>query len=156
MDINLVKKLVKVLEDSRLSELEVEQEGLKVKLSKAFPSKGEGFAPHHYVHSPAPIQQETDKGEKSTKDEAQKEAASANIHDVRSPIVGSFYRSPSPDADAYVRVGDRVSVGTVLCIVEAMKLMNEIISEVDGEVVKILVENGQPVEYNQPLFQIKV
>lgn len=156
MDINLVKKLVKVLEESKLSELEVEQEGLKVKLSKSFPNRGESFAPHHYVQLQTPVQQETVKEENGTKEVAKKEVVSDNIHEVKSPIVGSFYRAPSPDADPYVRVGDRVSAGTVLCIIEAMKLMNEIISEVDGEVVKIMIENGQPVEYNQPLFQIKV
>lgn len=156
MDINLVKKLVKVLEESKLSELEVEQEGLKVKLSKSFPNRGESFTPHHYVQFQTPIQQETVREEDTTKDVAKKEVVIENIHEVKSPIVGSFYRAPSPEADPYVRVGDRVSAGTVLCIIEAMKLMNEIISEVDGEVVKIMIENGQPVEYNQPLFQIRV
>lgn len=156
MDINLVKKLVKVLEESKLSELEVEQEGLKVKLSKSFPSRGESFAPHHYVQLQTSMQQEPGKEESATKEVAKKEDVIENIHEVKSPIVGSFYRAPSPDAEPYVRVGDKVSVGTVLCIIEAMKLMNEIISEVDGEVVKIMVENGQPVEYNQPLFQIKI
>ena len=156
MDINLVKKLVKVLEESKLSELEVEQEGLKVKLSKSFPNRGESFAPHHYVQLPATELQETVKEENAVKDVVKKEIVIENLHEVKSPIVGSFYRAPSPDAEPYVRVGDRVSAGTVLCIIEAMKLMNEIISEVDGEIVKILIENGQPVEYNQPLFQIRV
>ncbi len=70
-------------------------------------------------------------------------------------MVGTFYRAPSPDADAYVNVGSNVSSGSVLCIIEAMKLMNEIESEVSGKIIKILVENGQPVEYNQPLFLIE-
>jgi acetyl-CoA carboxylase biotin carboxyl carrier protein len=74
---------------------------------------------------------------------------------VLSPIVGTFYRAPAPDADAFVKVGDHVSVGQTLCIVEAMKLMNEIESDVSGTVVRILVENQNPVEYNQPLFEIK-
>jgi acetyl-CoA carboxylase biotin carboxyl carrier protein len=78
-----------------------------------------------------------------------------NLHEIRSPIVGTFYRAPAPDADAYVNIGDMVSSGTVLCIVEAMKLMNEIESDVSGKIVKILVENGKPVEYNQPLFLIE-
>ena len=79
----------------------------------------------------------------------------ANMHEVRSPIVGTFYRAPAPDADPYVQVGDIVSPGSVLCIVEAMKLMNEIESDISGKIVKILVENGKPVEYNQPLFLIQ-
>ena len=83
------------------------------------------------------------------------EPKSDNLFEVKSPMVGTFYRSPSPDADAYVSVGNDVSPGTVLCIIEAMKLMNEIESEISGKIVKILVENAQPVEYNQPLFLIE-
>jgi acetyl-CoA carboxylase biotin carboxyl carrier protein len=78
-----------------------------------------------------------------------------NLHEIRSPIVGTFYRAPAPDADSYVQVGDMVAPGTVLCIVEAMKLMNEIESDVSGKIIKILTENGKPVEYNQPLFLIQ-
>jgi acetyl-CoA carboxylase biotin carboxyl carrier protein len=80
----------------------------------------------------------------------------AGLHEIKSPIVGTFYRAPAPDADSYVQIGDVVSAGSVLCIVEAMKLMNEIESDVSGKIVKILVENGKPVEYNQPLFLLKV
>ncbi len=77
-------------------------------------------------------------------------------HEIKSPIVGTFYRAPAPDAEPYVKVGDEVFPGTVLCIVEAMKLMNEIESDVHGRIVKILVENAQPVEYGQPLFLIEL
>jgi acetyl-CoA carboxylase biotin carboxyl carrier protein len=80
----------------------------------------------------------------------------AGLHEIKSPIVGTFYRAPAPDADAYIQVGDSISAGSVLCIVEAMKLMNEIESDVSGKVIKILVENGKPVEYNQPLFLIQM
>ena len=79
----------------------------------------------------------------------------ADLHIVKSPIVGTFYESPSPGANAFVKIGDRVEAGQVLCIVEAMKLMNEIESDAAGEVVKRLVQNGQPVEYGQPLFALK-
>jgi acetyl-CoA carboxylase biotin carboxyl carrier protein len=79
-------------------------------------------------------------------------APSANIHEVRSPIVGTFYRAPAPDAAPFVQVGSEVQAGNVLCIIEAMKLMNEIESDSAGKVVKVLVENGQPVEYDQVLF----
>jgi len=78
-----------------------------------------------------------------------------NVTEIRSPMVGTFYRAPSPDADSYVENGDTVSVGQNLCIVEAMKLMNEIESEISGKIVKIMVENAQPVEYNQVLFLIE-
>jgi acetyl-CoA carboxylase biotin carboxyl carrier protein len=79
----------------------------------------------------------------------------AGAHIVKSPIVGTFYEAPSPDADPFVKLGDRVSTGQVLCIVEAMKLMNEIESDFSGEIVKMYVKTGQPVEYGQPLFAIK-
>jgi acetyl-CoA carboxylase biotin carboxyl carrier protein len=82
-------------------------------------------------------------------------AADEDLHKITSPIVGTFYRSPAPDKDPYVSIGSQVSPETVVCIVEAMKLMNEIQAEVSGEVVKIYVENGQPVEYGQPLFGIR-
>jgi acetyl-CoA carboxylase biotin carboxyl carrier protein len=85
-----------------------------------------------------------------------KEEKKDNLHEIHSPIVGTFYRAPAPDADPYVQVGDSISSGSVLCIVEAMKLMNEIESDVNGKIVKILVENGKPVEYNQPLFLIQL
>jgi acetyl-CoA carboxylase biotin carboxyl carrier protein len=78
-----------------------------------------------------------------------------NLHIIPSPIVGTFYRSPSPNADAFVKIGSNVEPETVVCIIEAMKLMNEIQAEISGEVVKVYVENGQPVEYGQPLFGIK-
>jgi acetyl-CoA carboxylase biotin carboxyl carrier protein len=78
------------------------------------------------------------------------------LHQICSPIVGTFYRAPSPDAEQFVQVGDRVTVGKTLCIVEAMKLMNEIESDAAGTVVKVLVENAQPVEYNQPLMLIQL
>ncbi|HCA80641.1 MAG TPA: acetyl-CoA carboxylase, biotin carboxyl carrier protein, partial [Bacteroidetes bacterium] len=77
------------------------------------------------------------------------------LHEVRSPIVGTFYRAPAPDAEPYIEVGQNVSVGSVLCIVEAMKLMNEIESDIAGRVAQVLVENGKPVEYNQVLFLIE-
>jgi len=84
------------------------------------------------------------------------EVADASLHLVRSPIVGTFYESPSPGAPAFVKVGDHVNAGQVLCIVEAMKLMNEIEADASGEIVKILVSNAQPVEYGQPLFAIRL
>ncbi|MCA3748350.1 MAG: acetyl-CoA carboxylase biotin carboxyl carrier protein [Rubrobacter sp.] len=83
------------------------------------------------------------------------EGEKSGLHEVRSPLVGTFYRAPAPDEDPYVEVGDRVRAGQTLCIVEAMKLMNEIPADVSGEVVEILVEDGQAVEYDQPLFYIR-
>jgi acetyl-CoA carboxylase biotin carboxyl carrier protein len=104
----------------------------------------------HHVSSPADVV--PTKPELETADS---EAAGSNLTEVRSPMVGTFYRSPSPDADPYIEVGQSINVGQTMCIIEAMKLMNEIESEYSGKITKILVENAQPVEYNQPLFLIE-
>lgn len=152
MDLNHIKKLIKILEASEVTDLEVEENGVRIKLAKkvrltqtvAMPQPG--IVPSfNATHAAAP----------RTEEKALAEDVHAGLHEIKSPIVGTFYRAPAPDADAYVQVGDTVSVGSVLCIVEAMKLMNEIESDVNGTIVKILVENGKPVEYNQPLFLIK-
>lgn len=160
MDLNYIKKLIKILDTSNVAEIEIEEEGTKLKLSKPRPKITPGLTPVNFT----PIQNnnppESLAIEKSI--EAKKiEAAnieiqkSENLYEVKSPMVGTFYRAPSPDADSYVNVGSNVTPGSVLCIIEAMKLMNEIESEVSGKIVKILVENTQPVEYNQPLFLIE-
>ena len=156
MDINLLKKLIKMVEQSEVTEFSVQEGDLKVKISKN--SKGSAhvnlqpsFDYSRLVDSMAGnIQQSNEKPPKAIPVEAK-----SNLHEINSPIVGTFYRAPAPDADPYIKIGDIVSPGTVLCIVEAMKLMNEIESDVSGKVVKILVENATPVEYNQPLFLIE-
>jgi len=153
MDINLIKKLVKIFSTSDITDLEIEEEGFKIKIANKLRNSQGIVQPQHAtqpstVLSPAPPAEEKPSEEKTVE-------STNNYHEVKSPIVGTFYRAPAPDADAYVQVGDSVSVGTVLCIVEAMKLMNEIESDADGKVVKILADNGKPVEYNQPLFLIQ-
>jgi acetyl-CoA carboxylase biotin carboxyl carrier protein len=153
MDLNLIKKLVKIVDTSEITDLEVEENGLRVKIAKKIRGMQTVTQPQIMSQSMPVIEQAIPKPpeEKSAKEEAKE-----NFHEIRSPIVGTFYRAPAPDADSYVNVGDMVSPGTVLCIVEAMKLMNEIESDVSGRIVKMLVENGKPVEYNQPLFLIQV
>jgi acetyl-CoA carboxylase biotin carboxyl carrier protein len=155
MDLNLIKKLVKILETSEVTDIEIEENGTKIKVAKkvriAQPVQSLAAFPSQQTSVALQQKEETKPAEKKTTDET----SESNLHTVRSPIVGTFYRAPAPDADPYVQVGDVVSVGTVLCIVEAMKLMNEIESDVNGKIVKILVENGKPVEYNQPLFLIQ-
>jgi acetyl-CoA carboxylase biotin carboxyl carrier protein len=151
MDLNLIKKLVKIVDTSEITDLEVEENGLRVKIAKKIRGLQTVSQPQILSHSsiiPDQISSKANVEEKTAE-------KPSNLHEIRSPIVGTFYRAPAPDADAYVNVGDMVSPGTVLCIVEAMKLMNEIESDVSGKVVKILVENGRPVEYNQPLFLIE-
>lgn len=154
MDINLIKKLVKLVDESGVTDLEIENEGFKVKIAKKIRSYQ--AVPAVPALSSAPVSQHLSADDKSAEKPEAKEERAANIHEIKSPIVGTFYRAPAPDADSYVQVGDTVSAGSVLCIVEAMKLMNEIESDVSGKIVKILVENGKPVEYNQPLFLIQL
>ena len=160
MDLNYIKKLIKILDTSNIAEIEIEEEGTKLKLSKPRPKVSANLTPVNFT----PIQNNNPAESLAIENsiEAKKiEAAkievqnSENLFEVKSPMVGTFYRAPSPDADSYVNVGSNVTPGSVLCIIEAMKLMNEIESEVSGKIVKILVENTQPVEYNQPLFLIE-
>lgn len=152
MDLNLIKKLIKILESSDVTDLEIEENGTRVKLAKKVRvTQSVSYTPAAASPAVHTISEPVSKTEeKKAVDEH------AGLHEIKSPIVGTFYRAPAPDADSYVQIGDVVSAGSVLCIVEAMKLMNEIESDVSGKVVKILVENGKPVEYNQPLFLLEV
>ncbi|GAB6283364.1 MAG: acetyl-CoA carboxylase biotin carboxyl carrier protein [Ignavibacterium sp.] len=160
MDTNTLKKIIKIFESSSISDLEVEQEGLRIKLAKQsnythIPTLPAGA---QVVYQPqSAISQETQSITPTVEEKKPeiKEEGIGKYHEVRSPIVGTFYRAPAPDADPYVKVGDHISVGTVLCIVEAMKLMNEIESDISGNIIKVLVDNGKPVEYNQPLFLVE-
>lgn len=157
MDLKYLQKVIKMLDSSNLAEIEIEEEGTKLKLSKprpkvfagatqVIPQTQEMTVQTSQASAPAPDVKPAEKKE---------EVPSANLYEVRSPMVGTFYKSPSPDAEAYVKPGDSVKVGNVICIIEAMKLMNEIESEVSGKVVKVLVENGTAVEYDQPLMLIE-
>ena len=153
MDLNLIKKLIKLLESSTITDLEIEENDFKIKIAKKVrvSSSGDQSNIIHHLSS----SQEQPKIDLQTEKKSAKEEAEKNQHIINSPIVGTFYRAPAPDADSYIQVGDIVSPGTVLCIVEAMKLMNEIESDVSGKIIKILAENGKPVEFNQPLFLIQ-
>ena len=155
MDINLLKKLIKMVEQSEITEFTVQEGELKVKISKNSNQAPQvHFQPvADYGRQPSGLQQFTTSAE--SKSPVLTEHTKSNLHEIKSPIVGTFYRAPAPDADPYIQVGDVVSAGSVLCIVEAMKLMNEIESDINGKIVKILVENATPVEYNQPLFLIE-
>jgi acetyl-CoA carboxylase biotin carboxyl carrier protein len=155
MDLSYVKKIIKLVENSSIDEVELEEEGKKIKVSR---NRNSGF----FVQAPPitsiqgqPTLSSVPSAVEQTKPAPTSVPEAHQYHEVRSPIVGTFYRAPAPDADAYVEVGQSVKTGTVLCIVEAMKLMNEIESDCDGTVVKIVAENGKPVEYNQVLFLIE-
>ena len=157
MDLDLIKKLVKIVDNSGVTDLEIEENGLKIKIAKKNRNTQVITQPQIPLTASQPVFQPADSPVKEViEKKAEAEVTAANIHEIRSPIVGTFYRAPAPDADSYVQVGAVVSPGNVLCIVEAMKLMNEIESDVSGKIIKILVENGKPVEYNQPLFLIEL
>lgn len=154
MDINEIKKLIKVFESSAITELTVHEGDLKIKISK----NGSVNTPIFTTQN-IPVQNQiltnSSESNKIISVSETPKAKDENFHIIKSPIVGTFYRAPAPDADAYVQIGDSVNTGTVLCIVEAMKLMNEIECDTNGKIVQILVEDGTPVEYNQPLFKIE-
>jgi len=160
MDLNYVKKLIKMLDSSDLAEIEIEEEGSKIRLSKPRPKVTQNIPtvnlPNCFDQGLA-ASRESQLAQDEQKAEAKKEEAalSENVVEVRSPMVGTFYRSPSPDADPYVKIGSDIKAGNTICIIEAMKLMNEIESEVSGKVVKILAENGQAVEFDQVLFLVE-
>lgn len=151
MDLILIKKLIKILESSEVTDLEFEENGTRIKLAKKVRVAQAISIPQA---ASIPVNQQTSVSVLKT-EEKKSTDENAGLHEIKSPIVGTFYRAPAPDADSYVQVGDDVSAGTVLCIVEAMKLMNEIESDISGKIVKILVDSGKPVEYNQPLFLIQ-
>lgn len=144
MNLEELKDILNLLKETDITELIIEKEGIKIKVRR------ERFI------GPFEIQQ-TQKVQEATRQPAQvaQEEETRRLITVTAPIVGTFYRSPSPDAPPFVEVGTMVKKGQTLCIIEAMKLLNEIESEVDGVVVRILVENGQPVEYGEPLFLIE-
>src|SRR5581483_5772438 len=148
----LSRKYHQAFESSTLTELEIDEEGSRVTLSRAKEQPMFAMPPQmQYAMPQAPSAPAT-----APSGEAAAPSSGAKTHEVKSPIVGTFYRAPAPDADPYIQVGQQVENGTTLCIIEAMKLMNEIESDAAGKVVKILVENGSPVEYGQPLFVLEV
>ena len=154
MELSYLKKLIRLLEQSGVDEIEIEEEGLKIRLSKGSHG-GVAIGPQQFVQPAAQAPSQPRSDVVLPEPAAQPAKTEPVYHEIKSPIVGTFYRAPAPDADAYVEVGQIVKQGTVLCIIEAMKLMNEIESDFAGRIVKIVVENAQPVEYNQTLFLLE-
>jgi oxaloacetate decarboxylase alpha subunit len=144
MDIEKIKELIKLMNEENLAEIEIEEEGKRIKLRKMEERLIKEVLPQTTVEVKPEV-----RGEKAEEKEA-------GIAYITAPIVGTFYRAPAPDAPPYVEVGDEVEVGQTVCIIEAMKLMNEIKSEYKGKILEVLVENGNPVEYGQPLFKIQL
>lgn len=156
MNLKEIKELIEMLKDTDISELEIERSGVKVRLRKGgdvtyHPAMPRMEYPPPAIVAPAVVEAPLPV---AAAEKAQ-EPVKTNQIKVTSPIVGTYYRSSSPDKPPYVEVGDVVKKGQVLCIIEAMKLMNEIESETAGKIVQMLVENGAPVEYGQPLFVIE-
>jgi acetyl-CoA carboxylase biotin carboxyl carrier protein len=152
-----IKELVALVGSHRLQGLEIERAGMRVKITgEAPPVVRELVAPAAApLVAAAPAASAARAAAPSADETASSLPLSPPLHVVASPIVGTFYAAPSPDSPSYVRVGDRISKGQVLCIVEAMKLMNEIESDADGVVSEIYPKNAQPVEYGEPLFGIR-
>jgi acetyl-CoA carboxylase biotin carboxyl carrier protein len=162
MEIKEIRQLIKLVESADITEIEIVEEGKKLRISKNSKHSAEAvfMNPAYQPQPPAmappslPVQGLPEPTSTDTAS-APAETVASEYQEVRSPMVGTFYRSPAPDADVYAEVGHNVTVGQTLCIIEAMKLMNEIESEYAGKIAKILVENAQPVEYNQVLFLIE-
>jgi len=156
MDLRKLKTLIDLVAESSISELEITEAEGRVRIVKAPPPSAQPAPVAQVVQIPA-SQPAAAAQATAAAAPAQQAAASAPSRGktVKSPMVGTLYRAPNPEADPFVTVGSTVKVGDTLCIIEAMKLMNEIESEFAGTVVEILVENGQPIEYGQPLFVIE-
>ncbi|MDV2685145.1 acetyl-CoA carboxylase biotin carboxyl carrier protein [Alkalihalophilus lindianensis] len=152
-----IKELIRAMDQSSLDEMKFEQEGTKIVLKKqvAEATTGQATAPTPVTEVKPAAPAKVEAAEQAPKPVAKETKEESNLHTITSPMVGTFYSSPSPDADAYVKTGDSVEEETVVCIVEAMKLMNEIEAEVTGKVVEVLAQNGELVEYGQPLFVVE-
>jgi acetyl-CoA carboxylase biotin carboxyl carrier protein len=150
-----IERILELVKRHDLAEFELERDGLKLRIRKA----GVGFpplaAPVQVAHAPAALPIGPGPAAAPSPAPAVKESESVELAVVKSPIVGTFYRSPEPGAAPFVEIGERVKKDQVLCIIEAMKLMNEITSEYEGEIVSAYVENGKPVQYGERLFAIK-
>lgn len=155
MTLKEIKEMINLMEEHGLSELEVEKEGLKIRLKRGPTGKVVTEAIPLSQHIQAVPGREPQAIAPAGQQTARETVEDANVVMVRSPMVGTFYTAPAPDVAPYVAKGKKVAEGDVLCIIEAMKLMNEIKSDISGLVLEILVENGQPVEFDQPLFKIQ-
>jgi len=145
-----IKEMINLMNDNNLTEFEVEKEGLRIKLKKSTGQNTEGMV------NPIVIEKErVAEASKARETQIQQEKAASNAVEIKAPMVGTFYRAPSPEAPPYVEVGQVIEPGQVICIIEAMKLMNEIKSEIKGKIVEILVDNAEPVEFGQPMFLIE-
>lgn len=152
MYIKEIKDMINLMNENGLTELEVEKDGVRIRLKK-----GSGGAYEKAVEfiANAPAQQSSQDRAQNAGQAAPEKPERKNTVEIKAPMVGTFYKSPSPEAPAYVNVGDTIAPGQVICIIEAMKLMNEIKSEVKGKIIDIQADNAEPVEFGQVLFVIE-
>ena len=154
MKLKEIQNLIKFVAKSGASEVSLEMENVKITVKtaadtpKVVVQEPVVIPPQQQVPPPLPLTTPVDSSEPTTPEE------NSNYITIKSPIIGTFYRKPSPDKPAFVEVGDSISEGTVLCVIEAMKLFNDIESEVSGKIVKVLVDDSSPVEFDQPLFLV--
>lgn len=153
MDFDSIRKLIDTLIEKQIDEFELEEEGRRIRIRRGAGTPAAGV---HLAAAAVPaVSPPSPRGDTSAATPAPVAAEDAGLVTVTSPIVGTYYESPSPGAPEFVHTGDAVEVGQVLCIIEAMKLMNEIEAEVNGDLVRKLVTNGQPVEFGQPLMLLR-
>jgi acetyl-CoA carboxylase biotin carboxyl carrier protein len=151
-----IRELVDLVTERGLAGLEIERAGFRLRIDGPRPAGAEVVHPSGpHAHASSAASGPSSRGEAVAAPETA-EGADENVHVITSPIVGTFYRSPSPEADPFAEIGQRIAKGKILCIIESMKLMNEIESDVEGEVVAVYPRNGQPVEYGEKLFAIRL
>lgn len=147
MNIKEIKEMINLMNEFNLMELEVEKEGMRIKLKRAGPGEA--------ANAPLIIEKEVSREIPAPVPSQQTQPSSVKTVEIKTPMVGTFYRTPSPEAAPYVDIGQVIEPGQIICIIEAMKLMNEIKSEIKGKITEILVENAEPVEFGQPLFLVE-
>ncbi|MES2649866.1 MAG: acetyl-CoA carboxylase biotin carboxyl carrier protein [Bacteroidota bacterium] len=159
MDIKQVQELVKIINKTNISEISIEEEGLKITIKQKEDAVQAVYstapAQQYYTQPAAPAPASAPPTSAPVPPKATEPAKNENYLTIKSPMIGTFYRSSAPDKPMFVNVGDEVDNGKVVCIIEAMKLFNEIESEIKGKIVKVLVEDASPVEYDQPLFLVE-
>ena len=153
MDIRKIKKLIELLEESGIAEIEIKEGEEAVRISRMPPAAMMPQPMHHMIAAPMAAPMEAPKAAAPAETAAPK--PKPNEHVITAPMVGTFYASPSPGSKAFVEIGDEVKVGQVLCIIEAMKMMNQIEADKGGRVTSIMARNGDPVEFGQPLFVVE-
>lgn len=157
MDFKQIQELIRMINKSNIGELIIEEKGFKVTIKQKQDAVHQVVSAPATVYSQPPAELAPPTPAAQTNGDKPKptsEPAPSNLVTIKSPMIGTFYRSPSPDKPSFVNIGDEVSPGKVVCIIEAMKLFNEIESEVKGKIVKVLLDDASPVEYDQPLFLV--